>query len=283
MKKVFIFDLDGTLAESKAAVDGEMGVLLADLLVTLKVAVISGGDWPQFERQLLSRLPRDQRLKNLSLLPTRGTKFYRYSGEWHKILSEDLTSDEKDKIIRSLKQALVNAGPNAEQVWGEIIEDRGSQITLSALGQLAPIDAKKRWDPEFGKRRKLKALLDELIPEFCVRMGGTTSVDVTAPGIDKAYGVCKLRDILGIGIQEMMFVGDALFPAGGDYPANEAGVLSIRVKNPEESKRIIQTILACQSGVQPRILRRRGRQEDVHDRAPEYASVQQSVEGGLHD
>jgi phosphomannomutase len=283
MKKVFIFDLDGTLAESKAAVDGEMGALLADLLATEKVAVISGGDWPQFERQLLSRLPRDQRLRNLSLLPTRGTKFYQYTGEWKKILSEDLTSDEKEKIIRSLKQALANAGSIAEQVWGEIIEDRGSQITLSALGQLAPIDAKRSWDPEFAKRRKIKALLDELIPEFCVRMGGTTSIDVTALGVDKAYGICKLRDILGIGIQEMMFVGDALFPAGGDYPAREAGVLSIRVKNPEESKRIIQTILVCQGGVQPHILRRQERGEDVHDRAPEYAGVGQPTEGGLRD
>ena len=48
MKKLIVFDLDGTLAESKSSVDSEMSALLYDLLAVVKVAVISGGDWPQF-------------------------------------------------------------------------------------------------------------------------------------------------------------------------------------------------------------------------------------------
>jgi hydroxymethylpyrimidine pyrophosphatase-like HAD family hydrolase len=99
------------------------------------------------------------------------------------------------------------------QTWGEVIEDRGSQITFSALGQQAPIEEKKKWDADFAKRQRMKALLDKLIPEFSVRLGGTTSVNVTKPGIDKAYGIRKLRDTLGITIREMLFVGDPYFPA----------------------------------------------------------------------
>jgi len=45
-------------------------------------------------------------------------------------------------------------------------------------------------------------------------MGGATSIDVTKPGIDKAYGIGKLRDILGISLSEMIFIGDACSPAG---------------------------------------------------------------------
>ena len=251
MKRLIVFDLDGTLAESKASVDAEMATLLNTLLGIVKVAVISGGDWPQFEKQLLSNLPHDERLKHLSLLPTCGTKFYQYAGDWKKIYSEDFTAVEKAKIISSLKQALEAAGFKVEKVWGETIEDRGSQITFSALGQQAPIEEKKKWDPDFARRKKLKVLLDKLIPEFSVRLGGTTSVDVTKPGIDKAYGIRKLRDILGIGIDEMIFVGDALFPGGNDYPAKEAGVFSIRVRDPNESKRVIEAIVACLGGVQP--------------------------------
>jgi HAD superfamily hydrolase (TIGR01484 family) len=250
MKRLIVFDLDGTLAESKASVDAEMATLLNTLLGIVKVAVISGGDWPQFEKQLLSNLPHDERLKHLSLLPTCGTKFYQYAGDWKKIYSEDFTAVEKAKIISSLKQALEAAGFKVEKVWGETIEDRGSQITFSALGQQAPIEEKKKWDPDFARRKKLKVLLDKLIPEFSVRLGGTTSVDVTKPGIDKAYGIRKLRDILGIGIDEMIFVGDALFPGGNDYPAKEAGVFSIRVRDPNESKRVIEAIVACLGGVQ---------------------------------
>ena len=132
-----------------------------------------------------------------------------------------------------------------EKVWGEVIEDRGSQITYSALGQQAPLEQKKKWDPDFAKRKKIKAILDPLIGDFSVRLGGSTSIDITKPGIDKAYGIRKLRDILGIAIEEMIFVGDAMFPGGNDYPAKEAGVVSIRVRDPEETKRVIEAIIAC--------------------------------------
>jgi phosphomannomutase len=252
MKKLIVFDLDGTLAESKSSLDAEMATLLGALLGILKVAVISGGDWPQFEKQLLSNLLHDEHLKNLFLLPTCGTKFYQYAKDWEKIYSEDFTADEREKIISSLKQAVESSGFKVEKTWGEQIEDRGSQITFSALGQHAPIEEKKKWDPDFTKRKKIKALLDKLIPEFSVRLGGTTSVDVTKPGIDKAYGIRKLQDTLRISIQEMIFIGDALFPGGNDYPVEQAGVVSIRVRDPNESKRVIEAIVACLGGVQPK-------------------------------
>src|SRR5579871_1543268 len=166
MKKLIVFDLDGTLAESKSPLDAEMATLLSALLGIVKVAVISGGDWPQFEKQVLSNLPHDEHLKNLSLLPTCGTKFYQYARDWKKIYSEDFTADEKQEIVNSLTQSLEAAGFKTEKVWGEVIQDRGSQITFSALGQQAPIEEKKKWDPDFTKRKKIKAILDELIPKF---------------------------------------------------------------------------------------------------------------------
>ena len=107
------------------------------------------------------------------------------------------------------------------------------------------LEEKEKWDPDFGKRKKIKALLDKLIPEFSVRLGGATSIDVTKHGIDKAYGIRKLRDVLGIAIKEMIFIGDAVFPGGNDYPAKEAGALSIEVKDPHETKRVIEAIVAC--------------------------------------
>ena len=253
MKRLVVFDLDGTLAPSKAAPDGEMSALLHDLLGIVRVAVISGGDWAQFQAQLLANLPGDERLANLSLLPTCGTQFFEYSAGWSKLYSEDLTTDEKTKIIRSLEKALGSSGFKSDKTWGEVIEDRGSQITLSALGQQAPLEEKERWDPDFAKRKKIKATLGTLIPEFSVRIGGATSIDVTKPGIDKGYGIRKLRDVLGIPIIEMMFIGDALFPGGNDYPAEEAGVVSIAVRGPSETKLVIRAIAACLGGGQDRV------------------------------
>ena len=255
MKKLIVFDLDGTLAESKSSLDAEMSRLLGDLLGIVKVAVISGGGWPQFEKQVLSRLPHDDSLANLSLLPTCGTQFFRYAWDWKKIYSEDFTTNEKEKIVSSLKRAVAEAGFQAERVWGEAIEDRGSQITFSALGQQAPLEEKKKWDSDFAKRKKIKSILDKLIPEFSVRLGGATSIDVTKPGIDKAYGVRKLRDVLGISLKEMIFIGDALFAGGNDYPAEQAGVVSIPVKGPHETKRVVEAIIYCLSDLGQEALR----------------------------
>jgi hypothetical protein len=245
MKKLVVFDLDGTLAPSKSSLDPEMAALLHDLLGVVRVAVISGGAWLQFERQVPSKLAQDERLEKLSILPTCGTQFFEYAGQWKRLYEEDFTPDEKEKIVRSLSNAVGTAGYQVEKTWGETIEDRGSQITYSALGQQAPLEDKVKWDADFAKRKKIKAILDTLIPEFSVRLGGATSIDVTKPGIDKAYGIKKLRETLGIEVNEMIYVGDALFPGGNDYPAKQAGVISIPVRGPDDTKLVIETMIAC--------------------------------------
>ena len=245
MKKLIIFDLDGTLAESKAALDDEMAILFGKLINTLKVSIISGGDWPQFEKQVISRLPQETSLQNLTILPTCGTKFYEYKDSWTKLYSEDFTDEEKKKIIDALNAAVDQSGYRVQQVWGEQIEDRGSQITYSALGQQAPLDEKKKYDPDFAKRKKIQALLAGTLQGFSVNLGGATSIDITKPGIDKAYGIHKLQDVLQIPIAEMLFIGDALFDGGNDHPARTTGADCIQVRDPNETKRVIEAVIAC--------------------------------------
>jgi phosphomannomutase len=245
MKSLIVFDLDGTLAPSKSPLDAEMASLLGGLLDIVKIAVISGGAWLQFQTQLLSHLAVGSRLENLSLLPTCGTRFYRFNGTWQSLYAEDIAANDREKIVHALNEALNQSGFRAKKHWGDLIEDRGSQITLSALGQQAPLDEKKNWDPDFEKRKKIKTILMPLIPGFSIQLGGTTSIDITRPGIDKAYGIKKLHETLGITIADMIFIGDALFPGGNDYPAKQAGVLSIEVRDPHETKRVVEAITAC--------------------------------------
>ncbi|HVR46177.1 MAG TPA: HAD-IIB family hydrolase [Candidatus Binatia bacterium] len=247
MKRLIVFDLDGTLALSKAALDDEMAALLGRLIDEIKVAIISGGDYPQFQKQVLERLPDGSDFANLSILPTSGTKFFVYDGQWRKLYSEDLTNEQKKEIEDALESAVAATGFQPTETWGERIEDRGTQITYSALGQQAPLEAKEKWDPDFSKRKQIQAILAKTLPEFSVRLGGTTSIDVTRPGVDKAYGIRKLRDELGIPIAEMLFIGDAIFPGGNDYPAKEAGTDTIQVRDPEETKHVIEAIIACES------------------------------------
>lgn len=247
MKKLIVFDLDGTLAESKAAIVTNMAKLFHDLLKVARVAIISGGAWPQFEKQVIAHLPKGSDLSKLSILPTCGTKFFSYEdGKWNKLYAENFTNEEKRKIEDSIKIAVERSGFKIEKIWGKQIEDRDSQITFSALGQKAPLAPKKAWDPDFKKRKKIKEILEKMIPKFAINLGGATSIDVTKPGIDKAYGIHKLEEVLKISLADMLFIGDALFDGGNDHPAMTTGVDCIQVRDPADTALIIQTIIVCQ-------------------------------------
>jgi phosphomannomutase len=243
MKSLIVFDLDGTLATSKQAIDTEMADLFVALLDVRSVAVISGGDWPQFEQQLLEQLPSRGIYDKLFLLPTSGTKFYCFNGVWSQIYADNFSVDERERVMDALTCAAVEAGFADDTIWGEQIEDRGSQITFSGLGQEAAPEIKASWDPDIQKRNRLKALLDLQLPDFAVRIGGSTSVDITKPGIDKAYGINKLAAISGIDLPEMLFVGDALYPSGNDAPVRDAGVATIAVHDIADTKLVIETII----------------------------------------
>jgi hypothetical protein len=247
MKQLVAFDLDGTLAESKQALKDPMGEALADLLGVAHVAVISGGDWPQFDKQVASRLPSRADRSKLWLMPTTGTKLFRFrDGAWTTIYAELFEDAQKQQIFTAFDAALAATGFTPEQVWGERIEDRGSQITFSALGQQAPLEAKEHWDPDFAKRKVIQADLRSRLPGLSINMGGATSIDITREGVDKAYGLKKLRDESGIALDAMMFIGDAIFPGGNDYPAKQLGLDTVRVRDPEETLSVIAAIVACQ-------------------------------------
>ncbi|WCP14249.1 hypothetical protein sphantq_02693 [Sphingobium sp. AntQ-1] len=254
MKQLIAFDLDGTLAESKQPLGEAMGEALADLLGVAHVAVISGGDWPQFEKQVASRLPAHADRSRLWLMPTTGTKLYVYAdGDWSPVYAELFDAAQKAAILKAFDAALEATGFVPEQTWGERIEDRGSQITFSALGQQAPIHAKEGWDPDFAKRRIIQADLQQRLPGLSINMGGATSIDITREGVDKAYGLKKLRDASSIALDAMMFIGDAIFPGGNDYPAQQLGLDTVRVRDPQETLAVIAAIVACQKqGVRAR-------------------------------
>jgi len=245
-KRLIIFDLDGTLTESKSGIDGEMSDLLTKLLTEKEVAVISGGAYEQFERQLLERIscPKES-LRRLYLFPTCSTSFYRYTTGWAKVYEEALLPEEKNKIFQAFEKALTEASFRLpEKTYGKPIEDRKTQVTYSALGQKAPTEEKRAWDPDNKKRQELKQSLEKYIPEFEIRLGGTTSIDVTRKGIDKAYGISQIGKYLCITRGEMLFIGDALFEGGNDYAVKKTGVECIATTGPECTKGIIRSMLS---------------------------------------
>ncbi|HWJ70081.1 MAG TPA: HAD-IIB family hydrolase [Sphingobium sp.] len=246
MKQLIAFDLDGTLAQSKQPIEPDMADLLADLLDVAAVSIISGGDWPQFQTQVVARLPRRARLERLFIMPTTGTKLYCFQdGDWHCIYADSFDAAEREKIVRALDDAVTQAGLADQQVWGEKIEDRGTQITFSGLGQQAPLAAKQAWDPDFAKRRKLQSILRTMLPDLSINVGGSTSIDVTRKGIDKAYAVRRLIAQSGIGGEDILFLGDAIYPGGNDDPVRAAGYDTIAIRDVAETMNVVRGIIYC--------------------------------------
>jgi hypothetical protein len=246
-RRVIAFDLDGTLAVSKSAISDVMAIRLRDLLSLFEVCVISGGKFDQFKLQLIDRLDvSPQQMSRLHIMPTTGTRYLRFDEgklDWVLQYAEDLSSQKRAEIVEVLTAGAKELGYWETEPFGDIIEDRGSQITYSALGQEAPAEMKYAWDPDGVKKGALRDYAAERLPDLEVHVGGTTSVDVTEAGIDKAYGMRKLMAVLNLTSGDILFLGDKLDEGGNDYPVKSVGIDTIAVKSWEETALALQAII----------------------------------------
>jgi HAD superfamily hydrolase (TIGR01484 family) len=252
-KKIIAFDLDGTLAESKQHLEAEMAEVLALLAKEKIVVIISGGSFNQFLKQFLGSFnPKEVDVEliysNLILLPTSGSRRYQYDAiikEWIITDTEEMPEVIREKVLATIKSYIFTntygIGPVIE--GDEVIEDRVTQISLSALGQHAPLEQKVIWDPDQVKRQKIKQELEKILPEVEINIGGSTTLDILPKGFSKAKGLLRLLDGLGMTKEDMIFIGDAIFPGGNDYSPYEAGIECIKTSGPKETKEIIKNWL----------------------------------------
>ena len=120
--------------------------------------------------------------------------------------------------------------PDLRGAWSRfVVRGLGGQPSFDqtkpwGLGQQAPLEAKDTWDPNHEKRKKLQAILQDMLPDLSINIGGSTSIDITRKGVDKAYGLKKLSETVGVELDAILFLGDAIFPGGNDYPAKTLGL-----------------------------------------------------------
>ena len=241
------FDLDDTLAPSKTRIDPRMGDLLVALAQRVDVAIISGGQWEQFRTQVIEHLPTDDVavLEHLHMMPTCGTQYFRHDdGAFATVYADYLTDEEKAAAIAAIESEARRLDLWEANPAGAAIEDRGSQITFSALGQQAALEDKKAWDPTGSKKAQLRDAVAALIPALEVRSGGSTSIDITRTGIDKAYGMNRLAAATGIDLADMLFYGDRLDEGGNDYPVLAMGVSCIAVEGWEDTAERLEALIA---------------------------------------
>ena len=263
-KKLIIFDLDGTLAESKMPVSTEMAQAINDLAARRKVAVISGCKYDQFKTQFVKYILSTRyhnfsdAQSNVYLMPTSGAELYKYTasrGIYIKEYDNTLTLKEKVIIWNSFWSAVKITGVQLPDPCGEVAEDRGSQITFSLCGQNAPLDVKKKWDPMAEKRSQLANYMNsanKLSELFSIKLGGLTSIDVTKKGIDKAYGITRVLEFINsttyskeekITKEDVLFIGDALFEGGNDHAVKSMGIDCLETSGPDQTLKIINDLL----------------------------------------
>ena len=234
VKTMLAFDIDHTLTPSKEPVPKEIAKLLACALENFEICIISGRSFNSFLSQVISRLPiKDAELfRHLHCLPAQGTQYYRFEEGWEEVYAYFLNDDEISKIFCIAEEAARKLG-----FWREenrengdtILDNRGSQITFAAIDTGSSNEEKRNWDPDHKKRKAMVEELKKLAPEFEYKIGGTTSIDITRPGMDKGFGMRTLLENLGIDKSEVLYFGDMTQPGGNDFPIVQMGIDTITV------------------------------------------------------
>ncbi len=253
VKKVLSFDIDQTLNVAKTPIPDEIAELLVRCLDHFEICPISGQKFDQFLIQIVNRLKdknvTEEQLSHLHLFVAQGTQYYRFSLEkhdWEQVYNFPLTDEQVKKITETIEQSAKELGYWEEDKLSEgdeIIENRLSQVTFSALGQKAGTEAKYAWDPDCKKREKIVARCKELAPEFDYEIGGTTSINAITPGMNKVFGMTHLLEELNVEKSDVLYFGDMTQPGGNDYPVVEMGVETITVRSHEDTAYALRGIL----------------------------------------
>ena len=255
MKKVLSFDIDQTLNVAKTPIPDEIAELLTKCLDHFEICPISGQKFDQFLIQIVNRLKdagaTPKQLSHLHLFVAQGTQYYRFSlekNDWEQVYNYPLTDEQVKKITATLEAAAKENGYwEADKLaeGDEIIENRLSQITFSALGQKAGTEAKYAWDPDCKKREAIVASAKKMAPEFEYEIGGTTSINAITPGMNKVFGMTHLLEELQVEKSDVLYFGDMTQPGGNDYPVVEMGVDTITVRSHEDTAYALRGILGA--------------------------------------
>lgn len=245
LPRAIAFDSDNTLTASKQPIEAPMASLFAQLTLRIPTAIISGAGMPQYMSQIINHLPPETNFENVFLFPSTGASCYRKVGDtWQSLYDHCLTEVETRRIAVAIESAFNETGAlHGEPKYGERLEYRGSSIAFSALGQNAPLKEKERWDPHHKKRSRVVSIIEPQLPEFEVRIGGTTTIDITRKGIDKAFAMRWFSEYLTIPLPDMLYVGDALYEDGNDAAVLTTDIRTHAVKDPADTIQLITTLL----------------------------------------
>lgn len=201
--KHLFFDMDQTVAPARQPMLPEMFTLLNELPHT--IVIVSGQEVPKIDWQS-NQLPAFTLGQNGN---------HATDVDNQELWNVPLDKEHREAILKHIKQLTALLDHDLNHDWLPI-EDRGAQITFSPVGNTAPVDVKKAYDPDRKKREALMQQVPLEHPDLVVKIGGSTSLDYIHKDRHKGTNVQKLIDHMGWEKHECVYFGDGLYPGGND-------------------------------------------------------------------
>mgnify|MGYP003112732973 CR=1 FL=1 len=256
MKKIVLFDMDGTLTPARQPITWDVINKLIELQKTgFEIGIVTGSDLEYIKQQcdiLLDHIALDRNA--IHLMPCNGTKYYRinnsgFSKVYEENMREELGEENWKRMIRiitNLQLSLINGNKDIP-ITGHFINYRGSTLNWCPIGRQSNIQDREKWclldKHGWIRHRWLKNIREEFdasnLERVVIKMGGDTSFDIYPEGWDKthAFKIFEKYD-------KIYFVGDRCGPNGNDKEAYEmAGKLGFKTKDPEQTIDIIDKII----------------------------------------
>lgn len=246
-KKIFIFDVDGTIADSYCSVNKKDAEIICNLLVSGKIVVFATSrSRESVQEKVLNDLSCGSKYFSfVYILPAAGAAMYKWNNkEWEEVYRESMDANDIVKITEVYKRALHTIDPDIiKKVRPNIVNKKGVMLSCSALPVSATKEERRLWDPNHKKRIQIIKEIVREFPYISANIGGSATIDITKIGINKAYGLNRFFEILKLNKKDALFVGDGIFPGGNDYCVLETGIETMKVESPEDTATKLQMFL----------------------------------------
>lgn len=248
--KAFIFDMDGTLTESRRCIT-EQTLSALKRLSPSKLYLVTGSDMVKVVEQmgsdvLLERFERvmacnGTRVWNCNL--DMDDEMLSYEPELiHKVSLTDYYSQaDVNHIVSTLLK--LAADNHTKYKTGTFVEWRDSQINFSLIGRNCTLEQRDdyaKWDDKSGERDKAIEQLREAFKGWGLsfRKGGQISIDITRKGWDKSYALQSIKE----SPEDCVFFGDRIEGNGNDSDIAVLCGAYHEVSGPEETVEIIKSV-----------------------------------------
>jgi len=243
IKKLVLFDVDGTLTPARQTASLEILDLLKELRKKVAIGFVGGSDLVKITEQLS--------VTGNSIIEDFDFAFAENGLTAYK-LGKQLPSQSFIKFVGEERyKKLVNfilhyvADLDIPIKRGTFVEFRNGMINVSPMGRNATTQERhefEAYDKVHGVRAAFVKVLQERFADYGLTysIGGQISFDIFPNGWDKTYA---LRHVENEGFEEIHFFGDKTFKGGNDYEiSTDPRTVGHSVMSPADTIKILKEL-----------------------------------------